>query len=500
MNIGRKLFIILLNFIFVVSFVNALNCGDIIYENTVLTNDLLDCSTYGLIMGNDGITLDCNNYTIDGEGVGWGIFLNSKQSITVKNCVVNHFGIGIDASHSNNHNITANIISNNTDRGINFYFSDTNYVSYNQIISNHFYGINMGPSNHNTIFNNIISNGNADGIFVSGSCDYNNFFNNVISNNMYGYGIRIHSTGSQHNSLWGNYFENNEINAFESFLGSVNNWNLSNIGNYWDDFETNPGFPDYYEIPGNGNGIDWYPIWNLPPVIEPIEDITVNESETVVIEVIATDPENDNLTYSINDSRFEQNENIFTWQTTYTDAGDYTFLVTVSDGWNNVDVEINVYVLDVPIEYYIDNSDEEFITISGSWNSMNFPNAYNEESVFNRNGFGFERAGWEVNGLVDPATYEVYVWKFEHDHTSLMGTNVHYMIYHRLGSSEWITVNQQTSGNEWVYLGEFEFDDSHRQGIIITDESDGYVIADAVKLVYTGPLSSLDSGGPELFD
>ena len=31
------------------------------------------------------------------------------------------------------------------------------------------------------------------------------------------------------------------------------------MGNYWDDFESNFGFPYHYEIPGQGSGMDWYP-------------------------------------------------------------------------------------------------------------------------------------------------------------------------------------------------------------------------------------------------
>ena len=64
-----------------------------------------------------------------------------------------------------------------------------------------------------------------------------------------------------------------------------------------------------------------------------------------------------------------------------------------------------------------------------------------------------------------------------------MATNAHYRIYHRYGKSYWIQLDQSTPGDEWVYLGTFEFDDSRTQGILITDQANGYVIADAVKFV-----------------
>jgi len=42
-------------------------------------------------------------------------------------------------------------------------------------------------------------------------------------------------------------------------LSTGNLWDNGVVGNYWDDFEFNPGYPDYYEIYGDGDGIDHYP-------------------------------------------------------------------------------------------------------------------------------------------------------------------------------------------------------------------------------------------------
>ena len=61
--------------------VSAVSCGDIITSNTVLTNDLLDCSTNGITIAADNITLDCNNHMIDGTKVPntRGVFINSQD-------------------------------------------------------------------------------------------------------------------------------------------------------------------------------------------------------------------------------------------------------------------------------------------------------------------------------------------------------------------------------------------------------------------------------------
>ena len=40
----------------------------------------------------------------------------------------------------------------------------------------------------------------------------------------------------------------------------------------------------------------------------------------------------DKITYSINDKRFAQEDNVFTWQTNYDSAGAYEITVSASDG------------------------------------------------------------------------------------------------------------------------------------------------------------------------
>ena len=86
---------------------------------------------------------------------------------------------------------------------------------------------------------------------------------------------------------------------------------------------------------------------NDPPIIEDIARIQVHETENVSLYVNASDPENDSMTYSINDSRFVQDENDkthFVWETGYEDAGDYDFFVTVSDGNSYSEKEFSVKV------------------------------------------------------------------------------------------------------------------------------------------------------------
>lgn len=136
----------------------------------------------------------------------------------------------------------------------------------------------------------------------------------------------------------------------------------------------------------------------------------------------------------------------------------------------------------------IDNGDVGFLTLSGSWRPANDPDAHGGSCVFNPAGSGENRAAWRVDGQVTPGRYDVYVWKFDHSYSHRMATDAHYMVRDRDDTSDWILIDQSTPDDEWLYLGSFAFDGSRAQGIMITDEANGYVVADAVKLVYTGSL------------
>ncbi|MFA5173583.1 MAG: hypothetical protein WC438_00190 [Candidatus Pacearchaeota archaeon] len=85
---------------------------------------------------------------------------------------------------------------------------------------------------------------------------------------------------------------------------------------------------------------------NDKPIIFSMNKVITEESETAEIVVDAIDPEGDELTYSINDNRFEQDGNTFYWETDYGDEGVYYFTVIVSDGEFSDSIEVEVDVRD----------------------------------------------------------------------------------------------------------------------------------------------------------
>ncbi len=185
-----------------------IKCGDSITINTTLSKDILDCTNYGLIIGKDSVFLDCQGHAITGNNAVTGVYINEIEGAVVKNCRVEGFGFGIYVLKSNQSHIINNILQNNN-HGAVIYKSSSNILTQNQIQSN-----------------------NNSGIYVL-SGNSNLFWNNSLS-------------------------ANKKDNAYEYSAAKNNQWNKT-IGNYWDDFSSNPGYPNYYEIPGLGLGIDWHP-------------------------------------------------------------------------------------------------------------------------------------------------------------------------------------------------------------------------------------------------
>ena len=86
---------------------------------------------------------------------------------------------------------------------------------------------------------------------------------------------------------------------------------------------------------------------NRKPLLSEVDDIGVREGDTVVIELEASDPDGDKLSYEIDNEKFVQDGNKFTWKTTYDDQGEYIVTVSVSDGVDTASQKITVTVENV---------------------------------------------------------------------------------------------------------------------------------------------------------
>ncbi|WMW21265.1 putative Ig domain-containing protein [Methanolobus mangrovi] len=94
---------------------------------------------------------------------------------------------------------------------------------------------------------------------------------------------------------------------------------------------------------------------NRAPVFDSIPTHTVNETETLVIHLDASDPDGDSMTFSTTAKNGKVIGNTFTWTPGYYDSGDYDLDFKVTDGYltDNTTVHVEVYQTNMPpkIEY-----------------------------------------------------------------------------------------------------------------------------------------------------
>lgn len=84
----------------------TVSCGDTVTTDTTLERDLRNCPNNGLVIGADGVTLDLNGHTVDGDGRPFeqcgrrqlcdvGVFNDGHDGVTVRDGSARGFGVGI---------------------------------------------------------------------------------------------------------------------------------------------------------------------------------------------------------------------------------------------------------------------------------------------------------------------------------------------------------------------------------------------------------------------
>ncbi|MCX6748565.1 MAG: Ig-like domain-containing protein, partial [Candidatus Pacearchaeota archaeon] len=137
-----------------------------------------------------------------------------------------------------------------------------------------------------------------------------------------------------------------------------------------------------FEIKSNVFTVVVLPV-NDAPVLKSIVDISVSEGQIVRINANASDVDNENLTYSINDteSRFIQLENVFNWETSYSDSGTYYFNVSVSDGLLEDSKIVKVSVIDINEPPHFNPIENITIEEDSGWTSLNISAYDNDGNV-----------------------------------------------------------------------------------------------------------------------
>lgn len=212
-------------------------CGTVITTSTVLTNDVGPCSSDGLIIGANNITLDLGGHTVFGvpnhPGNGVGILSQNHSGVVIQRGTVKQFDAGVAIIGGSGNTVQQLIVTQNVGS------STTDFGD----------GIALDGTNNNTIQTNVVTfNGPFDGIGLFDGASNNTIRSNVITDNnvirlvgMHGVtaeddGIRL-EPGSHFNVITGNDIERNLLDGVGVFFQSSDNTVIGNniVGNGFHD-------------------------------------------------------------------------------------------------------------------------------------------------------------------------------------------------------------------------------------------------------------------------
>ncbi len=160
---------------------------------------VLDCQDHSITLENPNIRSPATS----------GIFVGGVNDVTVRNCRIEKFSMGVFLKGSHNNFINNTI--NNNDMGI--YYDD--YSSYNGFINNTVSDNGKGiyffmRSSNNTFTGNTIRNNGAFGIIITCAAHHNSFSNNAVEGNGYG-GFGDENGGVYILNSYANVFSGNRI-------------------------------------------------------------------------------------------------------------------------------------------------------------------------------------------------------------------------------------------------------------------------------------------------
>jgi len=132
-----------------------------------------------------------------------------------------------------------------------------------------------------------------------------------------------------------------------------------------------------------------------------------------------------------------------------------------------------------------DNSAAGFEVVSGAWNTASGVSGYyGQNYLTSPAGTGTAKARWRPV-VAATGVYQVAVW---YTADSNRASNAPYVVNHAGGATT-VPVDQRSRGSQWVSLGYFQFLAGSTATVELSNNADGYVIADAVRLVYQGVVA-----------
>lgn len=188
--------------------INSAKIGSTVYLLYNVTTSLDICVE---VIGKSGVTFDCQNHQIvSSGGLGtYGIYLESSTSMTVKNCNVYGFDMGILLYNRSDYSaVYKNRVSDSSSEGISVFLSNHASVTDNKVEnlpSDALAAIGIINSNYTIMMKNTVKDNPGLGILLFNSLN-NTLSDNVLGGN--GYGINL-TDGSSGNVVSRNVVENN---------------------------------------------------------------------------------------------------------------------------------------------------------------------------------------------------------------------------------------------------------------------------------------------------
>ena len=174
------------------------------------------------------------------------------------------------------------------------------------------------------------------------------------------------------------------------------------------------------------------------------------------------------------------------WTEGYNRATNASYTVNYTGGSDTVTVNqkengsqfiyLGTYPFDAQTSHsfvVLDNEDAVFV---GDWTQAPSTECYGRTIQYTLSGTGSLTATYTPN-IPQAGDYDVYAWWTRHGNRA---TNAPYTVNHS-GGSDVVLVNQEEGGGGWTYLGTYHFNAGTGGSVMLSDDADEYVMADAIK-------------------
>ncbi|MCK4481642.1 right-handed parallel beta-helix repeat-containing protein [Candidatus Bathyarchaeota archaeon] len=482
---------------------------------------------------NESIVIERDNIVVDGAGYilqsdgGIGFSLSHRANVTVKNCRVTGFLIGIKLEYSNDTTISYNTVTNNGYYAIYLQYSNNNTILGNTATNNN-YGIYLQDSGNNTLSNNIAANNvycafyldhsnnsvisrniatsNRDGFFAHYS-SHNTFADNTATNND-AYGIKLYH--SNKNTLSHNTAKNN--GNYGVYLNSSGNCMLSgNVmsGNKYNFAVYGVSSSDFDNTVDLTNLADGKPIYYLKNASNVVLDSSTNAATIYAINCANITISNLNLInnaygiflWSTDNSRIENvtasnnqygiylhdcfaDQDIMGWDPWYS-SGLFGIL------WSNITTNCYGIYMDNCTNYILAENAVTNNTLVGiqlycSDNNLVVDNVAKN----NENGFVLKSSNFNW----------IATWWIPPQAVSTASNNTNYGIHLENSTNNWINWNTvENNGHYGIYL--WDSDNNQIDGNTVVNCSKGILLWDSCNnTVSKNTVSYSDSRGIQLID